>query len=115
MASSEGSSALQAIESTSASEAASRYSSLLQSILANSSEDTLKANLSAYPRSLLAESLGVVVLRPIIPNFVEQLRTAKDPEVKVDVGKLVIDLLAPKGAQYEEQDSQIKEIVADSY
>lgn len=115
MASSEVTSALQAIESTSAGEKSSRYSSLLQSILANSSADNLEANLSAFTRSLLAESLGVVVLRPIIANFVEQLRTVKDPEVKVDVGKLVIDLLAPKGAQYEEQDTQIKEIVADSY
>lgn len=115
MTSSEVTSALQAIASASATEKPSRYPSLLQTILAKSSEDTLTANLSAYARSLLEESLGVVVLRPLIANFVEQFRTVKDPEVKVEVGQLVINLLGPKGAQYEEQDTHIKEIVADAY
>jgi COP9 signalosome complex subunit 4 len=115
MASPEVRSGLETIGNASAGEKSSQYPSLLQSILANSSPDTLESNLSAFARSLLGEPLGVVALRPLIANFVEQFRTVKDPEVKVDVGKLVIELLGPKGAQYEEQDTQIKEIVADAY
>ncbi|KAF2662878.1 hypothetical protein K491DRAFT_700041 [Lophiostoma macrostomum CBS 122681] len=115
MASSEVTSAIQSIESASAGEKPSRYTALLQSIVANSSADNLTANLSAYARSLLEESLGVVILRPLIANFVEQFGKVTDAEVKIEVGQLVIDLLAPKGAQYEEQDTRVKEILADAY
>jgi COP9 signalosome complex subunit 4 len=115
MASPKVTSAIQAIGSASASEKAPQYTSLLQSILANSSPDDLTENLSAYVRSLLDESLGVVALRPLIANFVEQFRNVQDLDVKVEVGELLIELLAPKGAQYEEQDTQVKEIVADAY
>jgi COP9 signalosome complex subunit 4 len=115
MASPKVTSAIQAIGSTSASEKAPQYTSLLQSILASSSPDDLAENLSAYVRSLLDESLGVVALRPLIANFVEQFRNVQDLDVKVEVGELLIELLAPKGAQYEEQDTQVKEIVADAY
>jgi COP9 signalosome complex subunit 4 len=115
MASPKVTSAIQAIGSASASEKAPQYTSLLQSILANSSPDDLTENLSAYVRSLLDESLGVVALRPLIANFVEQFRNVQDLDVKIEVGELLIELLAPKGAQYEEQDTQVKEIVADAY
>ena len=115
MASPEVTAALQAIDSASTSEKHHQYSSLLQSILANSSPNNMTENLSAFVKSLLAESLGVVALRPIIANFVEHFHNVKDPEAKVDVGKLAIELLGPKGAQYEEQDTHIKEIVADAY
>jgi COP9 signalosome complex subunit 4 len=116
MASSEVTGALQNISNAPASAKPSQYTSLLESILANSSSsDDLTANLSAYARSLLDESLGVVALRPLIANFVDATRTIKDPEVRVDLGTLVIELLGPKGAQFEEQDTHMKEILADSY
>lgn len=107
--------ALQDIQNSSTSDKPSRYNSLLQDIVANGSAGQLAADLIAYATALLDDSLGVVVLRPLIASFVEQYRNVKDPEVKVEVGDRLIGLLATKGAQYEEQDTEIKEVLADAY
>jgi COP9 signalosome complex subunit 4 len=113
MASPQVNSALQEIQAASVGEKPSRYSSLLQQITGSSSD--LAADLSAYSRTLLDDNLGVVVLRPLVSNFVEQFRKIKDPEVKIEVGENVIALLQTKGVgQYEEQDTLIKEAVADA-
>ncbi|PVH98133.1 COP9 signalosome-like protein complex subunit 4 [Periconia macrospinosa] len=114
MASSEVTSALQSIAAASTGEKTTLYSSLLQQI--TSASQNLAADLNAYAQSLLDDSLGVVGLRPLLANFVEHFRTIKDPDVKIEVGEKVVELLQSKGAgQYEEQDTQIKEILSDSY
>lgn len=111
MTSSQVNSALQEIQAASVGDKPSRYSVLLQQITASSSN--LAADLNAYSRTLLDDNLGVVVLRPLVSNFVEQFRNIKDPEVKIEVGENVIALLQTKGVgQYEEQDTSIKEAVA---
>ncbi|KAF2271956.1 COP9 signalosome-like protein complex subunit 4 [Westerdykella ornata] len=115
MASHAVTSGLSAISSASAGEKQSQYPALLHQILSQSNIETLTADLNAYAQALLEESLGLVVLRPLITNFIEQIKAIKGPEVKADVGMQVVDLLAGKGAQFEEQDSQIKGIIADAY
>ena len=113
MASAGVASALQDITGASAGDKPSQYSSLLQQIV-ESSED-LTADLNAYAQTLLDDSLGIVVLRPLLAAFVETFRTIKDPDTQIDVGEKVITLLQSKGAgQYEEQDTQIKLLVADA-
>lgn len=113
MASPQVNSALQEIQAASVGDKPSRYSTLLQQITASSS--SLAADLNVYSRTLLDDNLGVVVLRPLVSNFVEQFRNIKDPEVKIEVGENVIALLQTKGVgQYEEQDTLIKEAVAEA-
>ncbi|EAT88077.2 hypothetical protein SNOG_04317 [Parastagonospora nodorum SN15] len=114
MASPEVASALQAIEAASAADKPSQYSALLQQISASSTN--LTADLNAYAQTLLDDSLGIVVLRPLLAAFVEAFRNVKDPDVKIDVGEKVIGLLQSKGAgQYEEQDTQMKLAMADAF
>ncbi|KAF2035717.1 COP9 signalosome-like protein complex subunit 4 [Setomelanomma holmii] len=110
-------SALQAIESVSASDKPSRYSALLQEIISSSSSSTnLTANLNAYAQTLLDDSLGIVVLRPLLATFVDAFKSLKDPNVKIDVGEKVVTLLQSKGAgQYEEQDTALKLEIAEAY
>jgi COP9 signalosome complex subunit 4 len=116
MPSSEVASALQAIESATAADKPSRYSSLLQGITASSNSVNLAEDLNAYAKALLDDSLGVVVLRPLLAAFVDQYRTIQSPDVKVEVGEEVISLLKQKGVgQFEEHDTQIKEILADAH
>jgi COP9 signalosome complex subunit 4 len=115
MASAEVTSALGAIENVPLGEKPSQYTTLLQAILTNSPPSDLTANLSAYARALLEEPLGVVVLRPLIASLVEAFRGIKDSDVKIEVIPLFIELLGPKGAQYEENDTTAKEILADAY
>jgi COP9 signalosome complex subunit 4 len=107
-------SALQAIGTASVADKPSGYSELLQNILASSTD--LAADLNEYAQTLLDDSLGIVVLRPLLAAFVNAFREVKDPDTKIDVGEKVITLLQSKGAgQYEEQDTQIKLALADAF
>ena len=116
MVSAEVSSALQGLSSANAADKPARYSSLLQAIITSSSPDNLADDLNAYTTSLLDDSLGVVTLRPLLGAFVDQYRKIKDTDVKVEVGEQVIGLLKQKGVgQFEEHDTQIKEILADAH
>lgn len=102
------------IEDGSASKKAAKYTDLLTNILANSG-NSLSANLIAYVDSLLGESLNVVAARPILSTFVSQFSTIQSNDIKTEVGKHTIELLAPKVVSYEEQDTAIKYAVADAY
>lgn len=114
MASAGVASALEKINTASASDKPSQYSSLLPEIIASSSN--LTEDLNAYARTLLDDSLGIVVLRPLLAAFVEAFGTIQDADTKIDVGEKVVTLLQSKGAgQYEEQDTQIKHILADAF
>ncbi|KAF2118496.1 COP9 signalosome-like protein complex subunit 4 [Lophiotrema nucula] len=115
MASSEVTSALQAVESAPAANKSSQYASLLEQILSSSTAQTLAANLVAYAQSILGDSLGIVASRPLLASFVQQFKEIKDNEVKIEVGTEVKDLLRGKGTQYEEQDNDIKLCLADAY
>ncbi|KAH8732717.1 COP9 signalosome-like protein complex subunit 4 [Phaeosphaeriaceae sp. PMI808] len=114
MASPSVASTLQTIEAASASDKPAQYSTLLQHII--SSSDNLTADLNAYTQTLLDDSLGIVVLRPLLAAFVDAFNSIKEPDVKIDVGEKVITLLQSKGAgQYEEQDTLIKLSLADAF
>ncbi|OAL55875.1 COP9 signalosome-like protein complex subunit 4 [Pyrenochaeta sp. DS3sAY3a] len=114
MASQAVTSALQQIEAASVGDKPAQYTSLLQQITASSTN--LAADLNAYAQALLDDSIGIVVLRPLLAAFVDAFRTIKDPDDKIEVGERVITLLQSKGAgQYEEQDTQIKHALADAF
>lgn len=106
--------ALQQIEGASVGDKPTLYASLIQQITASSSN--LAADLNAYASALLDDSIGIVVLRPLLAAFVDAFRTIKNPDDKIDVGERVVTLLQSKGAgQYEEQDTQIKHALADAF
>lgn len=115
MASPQVSSALQAIQTAPAGDKPARYSALLQELAAGSSETTTE-NFNAYAQTLLDDSLGIVVLRPLLAAFVDAFKQIKAPDVRIDVGEKVTSLLQSKGAgQYEDQDTAIKMSMADAY
>ncbi|THY16643.1 COP9 signalosome-like protein complex subunit 4 [Aureobasidium pullulans] len=108
--------ALLALEDAQASKKAQGYNELLDKILASSSaSDELPANLIAYVQSILGDSVGIVTSRPLLASFVGKLASLPDADVKIQVGTNAIDALAPKVVSYEDQDSQIKLMLADSY
>lgn len=91
------------------------YSELLNHITSTSTPDTLATNLIAYVESVLGDSVGIVASRPLLASFVEKLRQIQDPDVRIEVGNKAVDAMAPKVVSYEEQDTQIKMILADAY
>ncbi|KAI8939948.1 hypothetical protein NX059_003674 [Plenodomus lindquistii] len=106
--------ALQQVEAAPVADKPAQYNALLQQITTGSTN--LAADLNAYAQTLLDDSLGVVVLRPLLAAFVDAFRTVQDADTKIEVGEKVITLLQSKGAgQYEEQDTQIKHALADAF
>ncbi|KAF2847907.1 COP9 signalosome-like protein complex subunit 4 [Plenodomus tracheiphilus IPT5] len=114
MASPAVSAALQQVQAAPVADKPAQYNALLQQITSGSAN--IAADLNAYAQTLLDDSLGVVVLRPLLAAFVDAFRAVQDPDSKIEVGEKVITLLQSKGAgQYEEQDTQIKHALADAF
>ncbi|KAL6712022.1 hypothetical protein ACN47E_003065 [Coniothyrium glycines] len=114
MASQAVTNALHQIEAAPSNEKPAQYTSLLQEITASSTN--VAADLNAYVQTLLDDSLGIVTLRPLLAAFVDAFGNIKDPDEKIEVGEKALTLLQSKGAgQYEEQDTQIKHILADAF
>ncbi|KAK8213422.1 hypothetical protein M8818_002721 [Zalaria obscura] len=91
------------------------YNDLLNQIMASSTPDTLTTNLIAYVESILGDSVGIIASRPLLAHFVDQLRQVNDTDTRIDVGNRAVDILQPKVVSYEEQDTQVKLMLADSY
>lgn len=91
------------------------YSAALQNIVSTFSSNDLSANLIAYVQSILSDSIGVIYSRPLLSNFIEQYRSLSDNNVKIEAGNAIVQLLAPKIVSYEQQDTDLKFILADAY
>ncbi|KAK7531044.1 hypothetical protein IWX49DRAFT_562973 [Phyllosticta citricarpa] len=115
LASAEVTEALKELESPSASSKTSGYNELLNRIIDTSTPDTLAPNLIAYLESVLGDTLNQISSKPLLISFVEKFRDIQDPDVKIEVGQRALNLLQPRVVLYEEQDTQIKEIVADAH
>lgn len=116
MASTPYSERLTAISSGSNAAKPTEYPALLREIISTTTDnEQLAASLREYADTLLRDDVGIVVSRPLVTDFIENFRHIQDPAVKATVGTAVILCLAPKIAQYEEQDTQVKLIVADAY
>ena len=108
---------LQQLESTTSTNKTAAYNDLLIKIINNSSSssDITAANLVAYLNTILSDSVGIVASRSLLATFIDQLQYIKDPDARIEVGLKAKALLEPKVATYEEQDSQVKEILATAY
>ena len=93
------------------------YNAALDNILSSfaDSNGDLTANLVAYVQSILSDSIGVIHSRPLLSSFVQRYRQLDSNEVKTAVGAEVVDLLAPKIVSYEQQDTDIKFVLADAH
>ncbi|KAK5677482.1 hypothetical protein LTS10_010054 [Elasticomyces elasticus] len=90
------------------------FSAILQKIITGGGSN-LAANIVAYVQSILSDNIGVIHSRPLLSAFVEQYRNLSDNEAKIEAGTGIVDLLAPKIVSYEQQDTDIKFILADAY
>jgi COP9 signalosome complex subunit 4 len=102
------------IETAPASSKPDSYKILQEQIFSSSDPDSLSTNISQYVESLLGDSLGILQSRPILVSVVSDFSKIPSAEVKIDAGKQILDLLAPRVASFEEQDLEIKRIVADA-
>ena len=113
MAADQVTNALLALEDAQATKKIQGYNDLLDKIL--SQPDQLSSNLVAYAQSILGDSVGIVTSRPLLASFVDKLASLPDADTKIAVGTQAIDALAPKVVSFEDQDSALKLMLADSY
>lgn len=92
---------------------AEAYNKPLSTIIASDSH--LAANLVAYVQSILSDTIGVIHSRPLLSAFVQQYRTLQSNDVKIEAGTEIVQLLAPRIVSYEQQDTDLKFVLADAY
>lgn len=91
------------------------YEALLKRILANSSPAQLTADLTALLDAALGESLGIVLSRQLLTTIVSELRSISNHDVIIQVGRHALDLQQSRVVSFEEQDAQVREMLADAY
>lgn len=115
LASAQVTDALLALEDAPAAKKSAGYNELLDKVLSSSTPDELPANLVAYVQSILGDSVGIVASRPLLASFVDKLQSLSDADVKIQVGTKAVDALHPKVVSYEDQDTHMKLMLADSH
>lgn len=91
-----------------------QYNDLLNNIVTSSSGDERAQDIVYYLDSILNEELSIVASRPLLDSFITVLQTL-DPHTKIKVGQHAVTLLQSRATSVEEQDSQIREILAEAY
>lgn len=115
MASQKVASALAEIESsTSQATKAQLYNDLLGKIVTSSTGHELSQDLIYYLDSILSDTVSIVAARPLLDSFISVLRDLPSA-IKIKVGQHAVTLLQSRSASVEEQDSNIREILADAY
>lgn len=71
-------------------------------------------SLIAYFDSLSTSSLGIISTKPLLTSLIQSLHSTP-PEVKVKVGRHIADNLQNQTASFEEQNANIREIMAEGY
>ncbi|KAL4798315.1 hypothetical protein BDV19DRAFT_32046 [Aspergillus venezuelensis] len=90
------------------------YNDLLSETVSSSPEPQLADDLNYYLDTVLREDLSIVAARPILDSFIEILRKLK-PKTQIAVGQHAVTLIQSRSTSVEEQDSQIRNILADAY
>jgi COP9 signalosome complex subunit 4 len=94
----------------------SAYTSLLGQIYtASSSPQILTENLTSFLSAILAESVSLVITRPVLVDFVSRIDSIPDRESKKQVLTFALDKVHPRAVSFEEQSAAIREKLADIF
>ena len=101
--------------STPPQEMLSGYLTALSFVVASSDHSQLPLNLAAIIDSILRDSLSVITLRPLLGRYVEALRKIDNADTRIHAGQHALQALQTRVVSFEEQDAQLREILADAY
>lgn len=91
------------------------YTALLSNIQITSTPAELPNDLIAIFDAIFADALGIIVTRSVIISFVDALKVIKSNETKIQVGQHALSILAEQASSFEEQNAQIRELMATAY
>lgn len=104
------------VSSVSQAEKGSEYQNILTQILETSSPATLVPNTQAFLDAIIDDALGTVASRPILDRFASEiLDKIGDVEQRKAVAEYAVKKLEPRIHYFEEQDSIIRDKLANIY
>jgi COP9 signalosome complex subunit 4 len=84
-------------------------------LVAVNSPTTTPDDLIAISDAIFADSLGIIAIRNLLINLTSLLSTISSDETKIAVGNHILALLANQATSFEEQNAQIRILIADAY
>ncbi|KAL9015667.1 MAG: hypothetical protein Q9185_006947 [Variospora sp. 1 TL-2023] len=92
------------------------YQKVLDQILSSTaSTQDQTSDLEAFIDAILGENLGIVAARPLLGAAVESIKRLPDLELRIKAGTTALRSLESRVASFEEQDAQLREMLADAY
>ncbi|TGO10670.1 hypothetical protein BTUL_0128g00140 [Botrytis tulipae] len=91
------------------------YTTLLSNAQFTSTPAELPDDLIAIFDAVFADALGIVATRSVIVSFVDALKAINSNEAKIQVGQHALSTLSEQASSFEEQNAQIRELMATAY
>ncbi|KAF5876218.1 putative cop9 signalosome complex subunit 4 protein [Botrytis fragariae] len=91
------------------------YTTLLSNAQFTSTPAELPDDLIAIFDAIFADALGIVATRSVIVSFVDALKAVNNNEAKIQVGQHALSTLSEQASSFEEQNAQIRELMATAY
>ncbi|KAF7899226.1 uncharacterized protein EAF01_008439 [Botrytis porri] len=91
------------------------YTTLLSNAQFTSTPAELPDDLIAIFDAIFADALGIVATRSVIVSFVDALKAIHNNEAKIQVGQHALSILSEQASSFEEQNAQIRELMATAY
>lgn len=88
------------------------YEALVSSI---SSTEVSPPDLVTLIDAIFADVLGIVATRSLLVSIISILTTSPDNETKIAVGSHILSVLATQASSFEEQNAQIRELMAKAH
>jgi COP9 signalosome complex subunit 4 len=91
------------------------YEALLKEIPFSSSPPNLATDLITVVDTIFSDSIGIVASRSLGIIFVHTLKSVKSNDIKIEVGEHALGIFQSQSSSYEEQNAQIRELMATAY
>jgi len=90
------------------------YETLLNQVESLSSATHLPNDLIAIIDALFADALGIVISRSLSGQFIKTLSQIKSNDTKIQVGEHALDVFQDQSSSFEEQNAQLRELMAEA-
>ncbi|KAK8069170.1 PCI domain-containing protein [Apiospora phragmitis] len=91
------------------------FEQLLNNLQSISSPQTISDDLKAILEAVFSSSIGIVLVRAIVSQFVATLKSLNNADLWIEVGQHTLGLLAAQQSTYLDQAAEICELIADGH
>ncbi|KAI4183918.1 MAG: hypothetical protein L6R41_005096 [Letrouitia leprolyta] len=91
------------------------YKRLLDNIISSTPSSDLASDFKAFIDSILGENHSIVAARSLLGTAVESIKTLPNLDSRIEAGTAALRSLESRIVSFEEQDAQLREILADTY